>query len=136
LAVSLHAATDALRNELVPANRGFGISVVMAAADDYFQRTGRRVTFEYVLLAGVNDQPEHAEQLIQLLKGRPALINLIPYNPVEGLPYRTPSPNASARFVDILTRGGLNTVMRHRKGDRIDAACGQLRRKKGLEMRD
>jgi 23S rRNA (adenine2503-C2)-methyltransferase len=82
----------------------------------------------------VNDQPEHAEQLLRLLKGRPALINVIPYNPVPGLPYRTPSPAASARFIEILTQGGLNTVMRHRKGDRINAACGQLRR--GLGIRD
>jgi 23S rRNA (adenine2503-C2)-methyltransferase len=134
LAVSLHAATDALRNELVPANRGFGVAAILAAADEYFELTGRRVTFEYVLLAGVNDQPEHAEQLLRLLKGRPALINVIPYNPVPGLPYRTPSPAASARFIEILTQGGLNTVMRHRKGDRINAACGQLRR--GLGIRD
>jgi 23S rRNA (adenine2503-C2)-methyltransferase len=134
LAVSLHAANDALRNELVPANRGFGVAAILAAADEYFELTGRRVTFEYVLLAEVNDQPEHAEQLVRLLKGRPALVNLIPYNPVSGLPYRTPSPATSARFVEILTQGGLNTVMRHRKGDRINAACGQLRR--GLGIRD
>jgi 23S rRNA (adenine2503-C2)-methyltransferase len=128
LAVSLHAADDALRNELVPANRGCGIAAVMAAADEYFEHTGRRVTFEYVLLAGINDQPEHARQLVTLLRGRPSLVNLIPYNPVRGLPYRTPSPAATARFVEILTQGGLNVNIRYRKGDRISAACGQLRR--------
>ncbi len=130
LAVSLHAADDALRNELVPANRGFGIAAILAAADEYFELTGRRVTFEYVLLAGVNDRPEHARQLAELLRGRPALVNLIPYNPVPGLPYRTPSPAATAQFVEILAQGGLNVNIRHRKGERISAACGQLRRGK------
>jgi 23S rRNA (adenine2503-C2)-methyltransferase len=128
LAVSLHAADDQLRNKLVPSNRGFGIAAVLAAADEYFELTGRRVTFEYVLLSGVNDQPEHARQLVKLLRGRPALVNLIPYNPVPGLPYRTPPPAVTARFVETLTQGGLNTNIRHRKGDRIGAACGQLRR--------
>jgi len=128
LAVSLHAATDALRNELVPANRGFGVAAIMAAADEYFELTGRRVTFEYVLLAGINDQPEHARQLIALLRGRPALVNLIPYNPVPGVAYRTPLPAVTAQFVEILTQGGLNVNIRYRKGERISAACGQLRR--------
>jgi 23S rRNA (adenine2503-C2)-methyltransferase len=129
LAVSLHAASDALRNELVPANRGFGIAAILAAADEYFEQTGRRVTFEYVLLSGVNDQPDHARQLVALLRGRPALVNLIPYNPVPGLPYRRPLPAVTAQFVEILTQGGLNVNIRHRKGDRIGAACGQLRRR-------
>jgi 23S rRNA (adenine2503-C2)-methyltransferase len=128
LAVSLHAADDALRNGIVPANRGPGIAAILAAADDYFAQTGRRVTFEYVLLAGVNDQPEHAAALLKLLRGRPALINLIPYNPVPSLPYRTPASSITARFVEILTQAGLNVNIRHRKGDRIAAACGQLRR--------
>ncbi len=88
LAVSLHAADDDLRNRLVPANRRAGIAAVMAAADEYFQKTGRRVTFEYVLLGGVNDRPEHARQLIALLRGRPSLVNVIPYNAVAGLPFR------------------------------------------------
>ncbi len=128
LAVSLHAADDELRNELVPANRGFGVAAILAAADEYFELTGRRVTFEYVLLSGVNDRPEQARRLVALLRGRPALVNLIPYNPVPGLPYRKPSSAATARFVDVLTQGGLNVAIRHRKGDRIGAACGQLRR--------
>ncbi|MCE5303785.1 MAG: 23S rRNA (adenine(2503)-C(2))-methyltransferase RlmN [Planctomycetaceae bacterium] len=128
LAVSLHAPDDELRNRLVPANRKFGVAGVLAAADAYFERTGRRVTFEYVLLAGVNDQPDHARRLVGLLRGRPSLVNLILYNPVPGLPYRTPSPEQVARFVEIAEQGGLNVVIRHRKGDRINAACGQLRR--------
>ena len=128
LAVSLHAPDDALRSQLVPANRKVGIAAVLEAADYYFEKTGRRVTYEYVLLADLNDQPEHARKLIALLKGRPALINLIPFNPVSGLPYRTPASSATARFVDLLTQAGLNINIRYRKGDRIDAACGQLRR--------
>jgi 23S rRNA (adenine2503-C2)-methyltransferase len=129
LAVSLHAADDALRNRLVPANRNVGIAAILAAADEYFSRTGRRVTFEYVLLAGVNDRPEDARRLVGLLGGRPSLVNLISYNPVPGLPFRRPTPAAVARFTQALLRGGLNAVVRHRKGDRIDAACGQLRRR-------
>ena len=128
LAISLHAADDALRDRLVPANRNVGIAALLAAADEYFEKTGRRVTFEYVLLADVNDRPEDAHRLVALLRGRPALVNLIPYNPVAGLPFRRPATMAVDRFVDVLTRGGLNAVIRHRKGDRIDAACGQLRR--------
>jgi 23S rRNA (adenine2503-C2)-methyltransferase len=115
----------------VPANRGFGIAAILAAADDYFTQTGRRVTFEYVLLAGINDQPEHAGELVKLLRGRPALINVIPYNPVPSLPYRAPSSSATAQFVEILAEAGLNVNIRHRKGDRIAAACGQLRRGSG-----
>lgn len=128
LAVSLHAADDQLRTQLVPANRKAPIASILAAADDYFAKTGRRVTFEYVLLAGLNDQPEHARRLARLLKGRPALVNVIPYNPVSDLPYRTPAAAATARFVEILRQGGLNVKIRYRKGDQIEAACGQLRR--------
>jgi 23S rRNA (adenine2503-C2)-methyltransferase len=128
LAVSLHAPDDELRNRLVPTNRKIGIAAILEAADYYFEKTGRRVTFEYVLLAGINDQPEHASRLVALLKGRPALVNLIPYNPVAGLPYRTPSPAATARFAGALEHAGITVATRFRKGDRIDAACGQLRR--------
>ena len=131
LAVSLHAADDALRNRLVPANRKVGIASILAAADDYFDQTGRRVTYEYVLLADVNDSSEDARRLVGLLSGRPALVNVIPYNAVPGLPYRTPAVGVTARFVDVLSDGGLNVKIRHRKGERIDAACGQLRRREG-----
>jgi 23S rRNA (adenine2503-C2)-methyltransferase len=128
LAVSLHAPDDELRNRLVPTNRKIGLSAILEAADYYFEKTARRVTFEYVLLAGLNDQPEHASRLVALLKGRSALVNLIPYNPVAGLPYRTPSPAATARFARLLEHAGVTVATRFRKGDRIDAACGQLRR--------
>lgn len=128
LALSLHAPDDETRNELVPTNRKIGLQEILEATDEYFQKTGRRVMYEYVLVGGINDQPEHADRLVALLKGRPALVNLIPYNPVAGLPYKTPKSTATARFVEILQRGGLEVAVRWRKGDRIDAACGQLRR--------
>ncbi len=128
LAVSLHAPDDALRSRLVPANRRIGIKAILAATDEYFQVTGRRVTFEYVLLAGVNDGQAAARRLAGLLAGRTTVVNLIPYNPVEGLPFAAPSESAVGRFVEILLREGLNVRIRRRKGERIDAACGQLRR--------
>ncbi len=128
LAVSLHAPNDALRDQLVPINRRVGVHRVIAAADRYFEASGRRLTFEYVLLAEVNDRPEHAEQLASLLRGRPALLNVIPYNPVPGLPYRTPSTAAVQRFREVLERAGMVIKFRQRKGDQIAAACGQLRR--------
>lgn len=128
LAVSLHAPNDALRTQLVPVNKNIGLNAIMDCADRYFEKSGRRLTFEYVLLAELNDQPQHAEQLAQLLQGRTALLNVIPYNPVAGLPYRTPSQNAIRRFREILEKGGINVQFRERKGDEINAACGQLRR--------
>lgn len=129
LAVSLHAPNDPLRNELVPANRKTGLREVLQAAEAYFEVSGRRLTYEYVLLAEVNDRPEHARQLAGLLRGRTALLNLIPYNPVAGLPYRTPTTSAIRRFRDCLQSEGVNVQLRERKGDSIDAACGQLRRR-------
>lgn len=128
LAVSLHAPNDELRNRLVPVNDRIGISDILAAADEYFDASGRRLTFEYVLLAEINDRVEHAEELARLLRGRLALLNLIPYNPVAGLPYRTPSQATQARFIAVLRSAGMNVQVRQRKGDAIDAACGQLRR--------
>ena len=128
LAVSLHAPDDELRNQLVPVNQRVGLEEILSAADSYFEASGRRLTFEYVLLADLNDSPQHAAQLGQLLRGRPAMINLIPYNPVAGLPYQTPSSSRVRRFQHVLEEQGLNVQVRQRKGDRINAACGQLRR--------
>ena len=128
LAVSLHAADDHLRNQLVAANRSTGLQAILDAADYFFHRTGRRPTFEYVLLGGINDRPEHARRLGALLRGRPALVNLIPYNPVAGLPYEVPSAEATSQFVSLLRQQGINIQLRQRRGDAIDAACGQLRR--------
>ena len=128
LAVSLHAPNDELRNRLVPVNKNIGIAPIIAAADRYFDQSGRRLTFEYVLLGGLNDARQHAEQLAALLRGRTALLNVIPYNAVAGLPYQTPSAAAIRQFREILERAGINVQFRERKGDEINAACGQLRR--------
>lgn len=128
LAVSLHAPNDELRSELVPVNRKIGLQPVVEAADRYFESSGRRLTFEYVLLGDVNDHPFCARQLSQLMRGRPVLVNVIPYNPVEGLPYTTPSPARIQQFREILESAGVNVQFRQRKGSEIDAACGQLRR--------
>jgi 23S rRNA (adenine2503-C2)-methyltransferase len=128
LAVSLHAPDDALRDELVKVNKQIGLSDILAAADHYFEASGRRLTFEYVLLAGLNDQPRHARLLATLLRDRMALVNVIPYNPVAELPYETPSSAAVGRFVEVLRAARINVQVRERKGDKINAACGQLRR--------
>ncbi len=134
LAVSLHAPDDQLRNQLVPVSRKIGISQILQAADRFFQVTGRRITYEYVLLAGLNDQPAQARRLATLLQGRNALVNLIPFNPVEGLAYQTPSSQAVTRFVRILEQAHVQVQIRKRKGDRINAACGQLRRSSTQEV--
>ncbi len=128
LAISLHAPNNELRDQLVPVNTKTGLDSILEASEYFFLKTGRRLTFEYVLLAGINDQPEHAEELARLLQGRGALLNVIPYNPVEGLPYQTPRPEAIYKFRDILEAQGIVIKFRQRKGDDINAACGQLRR--------
>src|SRR5437762_2973262 len=115
LAVSLHAPNDTLRNEIVPVNKNIGLAEIIAAADRYLDVSNRRLTFEYVLLAGINDRPEHAHELAGLLRGRTALLNVIPYNPVAGLPYATPSGNAINRFRDILLAAGINVKFRQRQ---------------------
>ena len=127
LAVSLHAPNDGLRTQLVPVNRNIGVDAILAAADEYFDKTGRRVTYEYVLLGGLNDSVEHAQQLTDLLRGRKAHVNLIPMNDVSELPFKNPSLPHTERFLQTLEHGGVNATVRKRKGADIDAACGQLR---------
>ena len=128
LAVSLHAPNDELRNKLVPVNDRIGVQAILESADRYFETNGRRLTFEYVLLGGVNDSDVEAQQLVSLLRSRNVLLNVIPYNPVEGLPYHEPSRQSIAQFRRSLEDGGINVMFRQRKGGEIDAACGQLRR--------
>jgi 23S rRNA (adenine2503-C2)-methyltransferase len=128
LAVSLHAPNDELRTRIVPTNDKTGLTDILAAADYFFERTGRQVTYEYVLLAGLNDEAHHACELTALLRGKRAHVNLIPFNDVEGLPYRRPSAESLQTFVFVLQRGGISVKVRKRKGSQIDAACGQLRR--------
>lgn len=129
LAVSLHAPNDALRTRIVPTNDKIGMAAILAAADEFFQTTGRQVTFEYVLLGGLNDDPGQARELVALLRGRKAHVNLIPFNEVEGLPYRRPTDSAVGAFVATLQHAGISVKVRKRKGADIDAACGQLRRR-------
>jgi 23S rRNA (adenine2503-C2)-methyltransferase len=128
LALSLHAPTDALRNRIVPTNDKTGLDDILAAADYFFEKTGRQVTYEYVLLGDVNDRPDHARQLASLLHGRKAHVNLIPFNEVSGLPYQRPAAQALETFVNVLRHAGISVKVRKRKGSQIDAACGQLRR--------
>ena len=127
LAVSLHAPNDELRNELVPLNRKYPIKELMAACKHYVEAGNKRkITFEYVMLDGINDKPEHARQLVKLLKGIPSKINLIPFNPFPQSHYRRSTPEAIQRFWEILNGAGVTTVTRRTRGDDIDAACGQL----------
>ncbi len=135
LAVSLHAPDDELRRQLVPVSRNIPLADVLAAADRFFDANHRRLTFEYVLLGDLNDSPAHARRLAELLAGRMALLNVIPYNPVAGLPYKSPTERAQEHFLRILAHAGINVQVRARKGDRIDAACGQLRRSQTLPYR-
>ncbi len=118
-----------LRNTLVPVNETIGLTAVLAAADAYFEQTGRQVTYEYVLLRGINDRPTDAQALDRLLASRRAHVNLIPYNPVAGLPFDRPDPEAIKRFATILRDGSVSVTVRKTKGRAIDAACGQLRRR-------
>ena len=129
LAVSLHAPTDQLRDELVPVNDKIGVAAILEATDEYSATSGRRVTFEYVLLGGLNDHPSHAHQLAALLKSRNAHVNLIPMNRVETLEFEEPSASRTLEFVSILETRGVAATLRKRKGADIDAACGQLRLK-------
>ncbi|MDH5765999.1 MAG: 23S rRNA (adenine(2503)-C(2))-methyltransferase RlmN [Gammaproteobacteria bacterium] len=128
LAISLHATRDDLRNELVPINKKYPIEELMNACKRFMARRSprSRLTIEYVMLSGVNDSIQHAEELIQLLDGISVLINLIPFNPFENSGYKTSSNNAVRRFQDKLMQSGLTTVIRKTRGDDIDAACGQL----------
>ena len=127
LAVSLHAPDDELRNELVPINRKHPIAELLEACWHYIdEQNGRSVTFEYVMLDGINDKPEHARQLARLLRGRPAKLNLIPFNVLPGTRYRRSPAPTILRFRDILNENGVIATIRRTRGDDIDAACGQL----------
>ena len=129
LAVSLHAPDDELRSQLVPINRRYPVAVLMDAVDRYIAKTGRRVSFEYALMRGVNDSDETARELAALLRGRLCHVNLIPLNPVDVLPYERPDPAGIERFAAILREAGIPTTVRYSRGLDIDAACGQLRAK-------
>jgi 23S rRNA (adenine2503-C2)-methyltransferase len=127
LAVSLHAPNDELRNDLVPINRKHPIAELLEACWHYIdEQNGRSVTFEYVMLDGINDSPAQARALAQLLRGRPAKVNLIPFNPFPGTRYNRSPPLVIQRFRDELIQRGVLATVRRTRGDDIDAACGQL----------
>ena len=127
LAVSLHAADDELRNTLVPLNRVHPIAELLEACWHYLdEQNGRSVTFEYVMLDGVNDSPAQARALARLLTGRPAKVNLIPFNPFRGTQFRRSSDEAIWHFRDQLLKNGVMATVRRTRGEDIDAACGQL----------
>lgn len=127
LAVSLHAPNDELRDKLVPLNKKYPIQELMRACKDYFKEDKRRyVTIEYVMLAGINDQPIHAKQLIALLKDIPSKVNLIPFNPFPNTIYKRSDMTTIDQFRETLMRAGINCITRKTRGDNIDAACGQL----------
>lgn len=127
LAVSLHAPNDELRDVLVPINKKYPLAQLMALCKGYFKdEPKRKVTFEYVMLKGVNDQPEHAAQLVKLLQNIPAKVNLIPFNPFPMTEYERSSQETIDAFRNRLIAKGINTITRKTRGDDIDAACGQL----------
>ncbi|HEX8872985.1 MAG TPA: radical SAM protein, partial [Nitrosospira sp.] len=127
LAVSLHAPNDTLRNELVPINRKYPIKELLAACDRYLQAAPRDfITFEYVMLDGVNDSVAHARELVRLTADISCKFNLIPFNPFPDSGYKRSSNDTVSRFRDVLMQAGLVTTVRRTRGDDIDAACGQL----------
>lgn len=127
LAISLHTPDQEQRDELVPAMKGVPVDEVLAAGDDWFEKTGREVTYEYVLLAGTNDTQGHARRLAARLSGRRCTVNLIPYNPVEESPYRRPENSAVEGFRRVLLEERVVATVRWSRGVDSDAACGQLR---------
>ncbi len=128
LAISLHAVTDELRSEIMPINRKYPLAELMAALRDYpTLSNARRITFEYVMLDGINDSAADARGLVKLIRGIPAKINLIPFNPWPGAPYQRSSDKAIARFADIMLKAGYPSPIRATRGEDIMAACGQLK---------
>lgn len=128
LAVSLHAANDELRTQLVPLNKRYPIAELMDACRYYLSTRPRAtITFEYTLMKGINDQPEHARQLVKLMRQLPSKVNLIPFNPFPGTRFERSAPEDIAAFQRILNHAGLVAPVRRTRGDDIDAACGQLK---------
>lgn len=130
LAVSLHAPNQALREKLIPSARAYPLEDLLTECREYVEITGRRVTFEYILLAGVNDLPEHALQLAKCLRGFQSHVNLIPYNPIQEVDYKRPNRDRIQAFVNILKQQQIAVSVRYSRGLEADAACGQLRASK------
>jgi 23S rRNA (adenine2503-C2)-methyltransferase len=134
LAISLHGATDDVRRQIMPINRKYPLQELVAACEYYQQKKGKMLTFEYILIAGLNDAVSHAKPLAQLAGRLHAKVNLIPYNQVEGLPWERPSEAAQEAFLAALQRHKIPATLRREKGHEIDAACGQLRLKTEREL--
>ena len=134
LAISLHGATDEVRSKIMPVNRKYPLKELVAACEDYQGQKGRMLTFEYILIANLNDSPEQAKELAALSKRLFAKVNLIPYNKVEGLPWERPADEVCEAFLAALERQKVKATLRREKGGDIDAACGQLRLKTEREL--
>lgn len=130
LAVSLHASNQALREKLIPTAQNYPLKALMAECREYVKVTGRRLSFEYILLAGLNDRPEHAQELAQLLRGFQAHVNLIPYNPIDEVDYQRPTQQGVQGFMSALQNAKIAVSVRYSRGLEADAACGQLRASK------
>lgn len=130
LAISLHAPNNEIRNQIMPINKVYPLEVLMPALKDYYQKTNRRLTFEYILLEGINDSEECAQQLSELVKGMNCYINLIPYNETNNIEFKRTKIVQIMRFYDILKKNKLTVTIRKEFGGKISAACGQLRSKK------
>jgi len=135
LAVSLHGATDEVRDRIMPINRRYNIDMLLSACDYYTSRKKQRLTFEYILIAGVNDSDEQAHLLAKHARRLSAKVNLIPYNTVDGLPWSRSSRNRQENFLSILRAAGIAATLRREKGHDIEAACGQLRLQTNREER-
>ena len=133
LSISLHAPDDETRSALMPVNKGCGVDRLLAACGRYFEKTGRRISFEYAMIDGINDTEYHAKLLADKLEGTGSHVNLIPLNHVDESGFRPSSPDSLKRFVNILERHHINVTVRRKLGGDIDASCGQLRRKREAE---
>jgi 23S rRNA (adenine2503-C2)-methyltransferase len=132
LSISLHAPDDETRSLLMPANRGRGVDGLTDACEEYFKRTGRRISFEYAMIDGVNDSPAQARLLAQRAKRIGAHVNLIPLNHIEERQFAPSNPKSLKAFIEILENAGVNVTLRRKLGGDVDASCGQLRRREGL----
>lgn len=130
LAISLHAPTNEIRNQIMPINKKYPIELLIDTLKNYIKRTNRRVTFEYILLSGINDRKQDAQKLADLVKGMNCYINLIPYNETNNLSFKRSKKETILEFYDILKKNKINATIRKEFGSKISAACGQLRSKK------
>lgn len=133
LAISLHAPNDEIRSKIMPINKAYNIEQIISVVKDYIKTTNRRVTFEYILLNGVNDDENCAKELAMLLKGINCYVNLIPYNETSHIKYKTSKKVTIDKFYDILKKNNINVTIRREFGSKVSAACGQLRSKQAIE---